>query len=618
MQADLGVMDNMKDNKRTFSKKQRNVLYLAADGKSDMSGEPLSEHWHADHILPWSKGGVTDVSNGQATNPYENLKKSDHILQDRYNWQGRLLKDYERLQSQDYMVAALPGAGKTRAALALAKNFLSANANRRLIVVVPTTPVRNQWRNTANKHFGLSLQTREFNGSLKTDFHGLVTTYAAIASEPTLFRRLCVMHQCFVIFDEIHHAGDKSTWGIAIQGAFENATRRLCLSGTPFKHDGQKIPFLKINPDGFYHIDFSYDYPSALRDGVVREVSFHRYKGSVEIAIGEEIFQFSTDDELNDDDAARRLRGLLQSPNFTKGMLRKAHEKLLLVRKSKPNAAGLVLCIDANHASRVAKLLEEITGEAPDIIVSDTDLATGNVDDFYQSTRKWIVAVRMVSEGVDIPRLMVLAYLTNTTTELFFRQAVGRIVRHEGTDFDTESYCFIPDDPQLAAHAAKIEEFQAQVIAEESKEEREQTERSAAADQLLMQVLGSSDASFAGITTRGSHQEFMAATKIRDLAEEFQLPEAKIAAIIERLASSPSQAEELKSPEPLEVRLNSLRRKCNKLAITLAFQRGMEPKDIHGKYMRIANIGQPTMTEVQLEAKIQWLLKLLSDQTIYF
>ena len=48
---------------------------------------------------------------------------------------------------------------------------------------------------------------------------------------------------------------------------------------------------------------------------------------------------------------------------------------------------------------------------------------------FADGDAPWIVAVRMVSEGVDIPRLRVGVYATNTVTELFFRQAVGRLVR---------------------------------------------------------------------------------------------------------------------------------------------------------------------------------------------
>jgi superfamily II DNA or RNA helicase len=40
-----------------------------------------------------------------------------------------------------------------------------------------------------------------------------------------------------------------------------------------------------------------------------------------------------------------------------------------------------------------------------------------------------MVAVRMVSEGVDVPRLAVGVYATSTATPLFFAQAIGRYVR---------------------------------------------------------------------------------------------------------------------------------------------------------------------------------------------
>jgi hypothetical protein len=55
----------------------------------------------------------------------------------------------------------------------------------------------------------------------------------------------------------------------------------------------------------------------------------------------------------------------------------------------------------------------------------------------------------MVSEGVDIPRLRVGVYATTTTTELFFRQAVGRIVRHIAGKGRQRAYLFMPDDPRL-------------------------------------------------------------------------------------------------------------------------------------------------------------------------
>lgn len=607
--------------KRRFNFRERMSLFLAADGKSDLSGQPLSDDWHADHIVPWSKGGETDMANGQALAASENISKGASLRTVHLRvWQRLFVDQWLRSSSVDFMLAALPGGGKTRAGLYCADEFLKGDAAaRRLIVIVPTSNLREQWRDEAWELFLMQLQTKEFRGTLKTGFSGVVTTYASVASQPTLFRRLCAQHQCMVIFDEIHHAGDRSTWGMSIQDAFENASRRLCLSGTPFKSDGQLIPFLRIGPDGYYEIDFPYDYPSALRDGVVREVSFHRYGGSVTLAVGEEILELHTDDDLDQDAVAKRLRGLLRSSTYTKDLLRAAHEKLLSVRRSKPDAAGLALCIDANHAVVVARLLREVTGEQPDIVVSDDDLATSSVKSFRASNRMWIVAVRMVSEGVDIRRLMVLAYLTNTATELFFRQAVGRIVRSEGTDFDMESYCFLPDDPRLTEYAAKIENFQSQVIAEQEEESRREFERDGASEHTLVEVLGASPAEFAGLTTRGTHKEKVPSLEVLALAQEFNIEEAKMAAVFDRLISrnaAPAiQPEDDHVEEHPEDKLTRLRRECSKLTNRLAARTSVEQKDIHAEYKRIANIGQDRMTVPQLERKRTWLLKKLADAT---
>jgi hypothetical protein len=57
---------------------------------------------------------------------------------------------------------------------------------------------------------------------------------------------------------------------------------------------------------------------------------------------------------------------------------------------------------------------------------------------------------------VDIPRLRVAVFATNTTTELFFRQAVGRLVRWTRGMRHQKSFFFIPDDARLRAFAANL------------------------------------------------------------------------------------------------------------------------------------------------------------------
>jgi hypothetical protein len=66
-----------------------------------------------------------------------------------------------------------------------------------------------------------------------------------------------------------------------------------------------------------------------------------------------------------------------------------------------------------------------------------------------------MVAVRMVSEGVDIPRLAVGVYATTTSTPLFFAQAVGRFVRARARG--ESASIFLPSVPSLLTYAAELE-----------------------------------------------------------------------------------------------------------------------------------------------------------------
>ncbi|HEY1458716.1 MAG TPA: helicase-related protein, partial [Casimicrobiaceae bacterium] len=152
---------------------------------------------------------------------------------------------------------------------------------------------------------------------------------------------------------------------------------------------------------------------------------------------------------------------------YTETLLRLGCQRLQEVRaRGMLNAGGLVLCKDQNHAVAIAKQLHRITGQAPDLIVSDDDRATSTIRDFNDSDRQWVVAVRKISEGVDIPRLIVLVYLTHTKTRLFFRQAVGRIARIQG-ELDTQSYVVMPDHPALVRHAQEIAKAQFDAFADD-------------------------------------------------------------------------------------------------------------------------------------------------------
>ena len=104
-----------------------------------------------------------------------------------------------------------------------------------------------------------------------------------MASHPTRHRVRTENRKTLVVFDEIHHGGDAKSWGEAIREAFDDATRRLALTGTPFRSDDSAIPFVTYEPDGDGLMrspaDHTYGYSDALADGVVRPVMFMAYSG---------------------------------------------------------------------------------------------------------------------------------------------------------------------------------------------------------------------------------------------------------------------------------------------------------------------------------------------------
>ena len=372
-------------------------------------------------------------------------------------WQKRALDGLAGSDAPDFLAVATPGAGKTTFALCAAVQDLAANPGRRLVVVAPTSHLKIQWADAAAR-FGLHLEPRwsATGGRLPADVHGVVTTYQQVASNPDAVR--AIAGQSIVILDEIHHAGDYRAWGESVRRAFEVAPRRVALSGTPFRSDTLAIPFVRYVGDEAVP-DFEYGYADALADGrVVRPVYFPRINGYMEwIAPDGSAQSAAFDDALDRTRAAQRLRTALSlDGEWLPTVLLQANERLTTIRRTQPDAGGLVIAADQDHAQGIADLLRYRCGVRATVAVSDDPMSSSRIARFSASSDPWIVAVRMVSEGVDIPRLRVGVYATTTTTELFFRQAVGRFVRWTRGVPRQKAYLFIPDDARLRTFASQI------------------------------------------------------------------------------------------------------------------------------------------------------------------
>jgi superfamily II DNA or RNA helicase len=376
-------------------------------------------------------------------------------------WQKDALDRFESHPHRDFLAVATPGAGKTTFALTAAVRDLARHPHRRVVVVAPTQHLKHQWASAATS-FGLHLEPEWGSADpFPTDMHGVVVTYQQVAGEPRPLRG--PSDDAFVILDEVHHAGEERAWGDGVAHAFELAAQRLSLSGTPFRSDQNPIPFVHYDFDEAV-AHFTYGYGEALKDGgVVRPVFFPAINGHMEWTTPDgDLMSATFEDVLDRTRSSQRLRTAL-SPDgeWLPTVLDQAHEQLLRLRETQPDAGGLVITMDVDHARAVAKLLRQRHRVDAVVATSDDPLASERIAEFTTSGDPWIVAVRMVSEGVDVPRLRVGVYATNTVTELFFRQAVGRLVRWHGPLRRQKAFMFVPDDLRLRTFAAQLAEQRA-------------------------------------------------------------------------------------------------------------------------------------------------------------
>jgi superfamily II DNA or RNA helicase len=385
-------------------------------------------------------------------------------------WQRDAFQKFAASEQADFLAVATPGAGKTTFALACARWAL-AQQRRRVVVVAPTSHLKVQWAQAAHR-MGLELDHNWTPADgLAKDVHGLVTTYQHVATGDTAKALRGVAADAFVILDEIHHAGDERAWGDSIRKAFQQAHRRLSLSGTPFRSDTASIPFVNYTETGVGNEaqpDITYGYAEALRDGgVVRPVYFPRHDGLMEWSAPDgSIFSANFHDELDRQGASQRLRTALSlEGDWLPSVIAQAHERLMSIRAAGHPAAGaLAIATDQEHARDIARLIRNRWNCRADVVVSDDPDASRKIVEFADSDRPWLIAVRMVSEGVDIPRLRVGVYATTVTTELFFRQAIGRFVRWQCGLPGQKAYVHIPDDPRLRTHAFQIAEARRHVL----------------------------------------------------------------------------------------------------------------------------------------------------------
>jgi superfamily II DNA or RNA helicase len=542
---------------------------------------------------------------------------------------------------RDFLAVATPGSGKTTFALRVIAELLSQRAVEQITVVVPTEHLKVQWARAA-ADYGLALDPKFSNTNPQTspEYHGVMVTYAQVAAHPTLHRVRTEQRKTLVVFDEIHHGGDAKTWGDAIREAFGDATRRLALTGTPFRSDDSPIPFVTYTsgPDGIARsdADHSYGYAEALADGVVRPVVFLAYSGEARWrdSAGDE-HAARLGEPLTAEQTARAWRTALDPDGqWMPAVIAAADQRLCQLRTHVPDAGGMIIASDQKAARAYARLLTTITSEAPTLVLSDDPGSSTRISKFAESTSRWLVAVRMVSEGVDVPRLAVGIYATSASTPLFFAQAVGRFVRSRRTG-ETASI-FLPSVPNLLQLASELEAQRNHVLGQPHRESLDdplledpavttQTEKtetdsgfiSLGADAELDQVIFDGS-SFGTATPAGSEEEadYLGIPGLLDAEQMRALLHRRQDEQLQKRAKRDQETGQPVAPITTHGQLRELRRELNAL-VSVAHHRTGKPHGwIHNELRR--RCGGPPIAAAsrdQLKARIDAVRQFNSEQS---
>lgn len=375
------------------------------------------------------------------------------------NWQQRAIETaLQKFESPftHFLCLATPGAGKTVMASALADILLKQDKVDLVLCFSPSTVVANDFRVELEASTG-----KRFCGGLGAI--GSSLTYQSMRYLDDGFWQLLSSYRVFVIFDEIHHcAGNQienaNAWGAEILKHIQGrAVYTIALTGTPWRSD--TIPIVLANYVGQntrLHVDYSYDLKQAIKDGVCRIPHLTLLDNELITVIENDVkknFQsitkFLEDSTLPYSEIIFHDEVLRET--LKRGIVRLNKERLLVA-----DAGGLIVASSISHAKKIQDLLNKL-GEYSEVVTYQESEPERLIQNFKRSNEKWIISIGMISEGTNIPRLRVCCYLSLVTTELYFRQVLGRVLRAQNNDREM-GYFITPAHPRLLEFANRVSE----------------------------------------------------------------------------------------------------------------------------------------------------------------
>jgi superfamily II DNA or RNA helicase len=360
---------------------------------------------------------------------------------------------------------ATPGAGKTVFAAATVKALFDLEMVDYVICVAPSLSVKEGLKTTFEE-----VLSRPMDGMFNAA--GVCLTYQSLAAlDDALIARLR-HYRLAVVVDEIHHCGglekkDATAWASPLLALTQQSVQAytLSLSGTPWRTDRMAVTTLQYDNLLSPKMHYCYGLSDAITDGVCRS--------PIIMAVDNE--QWTITEDKKDNTTHGSLASLLQhdglhyqmvldNPRFVDHMLSLSVATLDKRRETWPDAGGLIIASSIAHAKDIQAVLIELTHETPLLITSEDPDSQEKLKKYKHTNQKWLIAVGMVTEGTDVPRLQVCCHLSRICTELHFRQVLGRVLRHRGKLDADSAVLIMPAQPDLYTYATRLKEDVPQAV----------------------------------------------------------------------------------------------------------------------------------------------------------
>lgn len=490
MQPSGRAMPPFCDPRRQFTPAQRAEIAARQHHACAHCGAELVEgQWDAHHVIRHTDGGPTQTRNGVG------LCKPCHVTADvvDHDFDPRLWQAEARdpihgiLRRRRFATLnAAPGAGKTQFAGWVYRLLAEAGDVQRLVVMVPYRHLCTQWADSLAATFGVHLAVNE--AAEHRGQHGVVVTYQSVPQRLEQLIADARDSSTMVVLDEVHHLGyddrGAAAWGYAVAqlvGDYRHPKMPvLNLTGTLFRSKKkERISTVDYRPAGDGVIesvaDFEITAAQLIKDGVLRYIRLLGFDQNMTVH-GIELEAAAHEGAANIraidlDTLGKRARTsvintLIRNDDYIDGMLRQTVLELqgaTIATGGQAPVKGLVVADDVAHARQIhSRLLDLGIGDAAHIAVGeDGPAADATIDRFRRQTKPAIlVAVQKVTEGFDVPDVVVLTYLKTWCAPLFVNQMAGRVMRVTAAELQAgqrlPATILIPDDKAIRTAFADV------------------------------------------------------------------------------------------------------------------------------------------------------------------